>query len=69
MYLRYQGIEIKQITAKRYPVAQAAGSLYIACIMDGKKISQKKFSIESGVSDVTIRNRAILIKKTLKQIE
>jgi transcription initiation factor TFIIB len=40
--------------------------LYIACIINGEKISQKKFSEESGVSDVTIRNRTILIKKILK---
>ena len=54
------------ITAGKHPVAQAAASLYIACIVNGEKISQKKFSNESGVSDVTIRNRATLIKKTLK---
>ncbi len=58
--------EEEQITAGKHPVAQAAASLYIACIMNGEKISQKKFSEESGVSDVTIRNRAVLIKKTLK---
>jgi len=33
--------------------------------MNGEKISQKKFSVESGISDVTIRNRAGLITKTL----
>lgn len=54
-----------KITAGKHPVAQAAASLYIACILNGEKISQKKFSIESGVSDVTIRNRAALIKQTL----
>jgi transcription initiation factor TFIIB len=58
--------EKEQITAGKHPVAQAAASLYISCIMNGEKISQKKFSVESGVSDVTIRNRAALIKKTLK---
>ncbi|MBT8242313.1 MAG: transcription initiation factor TFIIIB [Nitrosopumilus sp.] len=58
--------ENEQITAGKHPVAQAAASLYIACILNGEKISQKKFSLESGVSDVTIRNRAVLIKKTLK---
>jgi len=58
--------EKEQITAGKHPVAQAAASLYISCIMNGEKISQKKFSVESGVSDVTIRNRSILIKKTLK---
>jgi len=61
--------EKEQITAGKHPVAQAAASLYISCIMNGEKISQKKFSVESGVSDVTIRNRVVLIKKTLKLIE
>ena len=61
--------EKEQITAGKHPVAQAAASLYISCIMNGEKISQKKFAIESGVSDVTIRNRAALIKKTLKLVE
>lgn len=61
--------EDKKITAGKHPVAQAAASLYIACIVNGEKISQKKFSNESGVSDVTIRNRSNLIKKTLKLME
>jgi transcription initiation factor TFIIB len=58
--------EKEQITAGKHPVAQAAASLYISSIINGEKISQKKFSVESGVSDVTIRNRVVLIKKTLK---
>ncbi len=61
--------EKEQITAGKHPVAQAAASLYISCILNGERISQKKFSVESGVSDVTIRNRAVLIKKTLKLLE
>lgn len=61
--------EKEQITAGKHPVAQAAASLYISCIINGEKISQKKFSVESGISDVTIRNRSVLIKKTLKLIE
>ena len=61
--------EKEQITAGKHPVAQAAASLYISCIINSKNISQKKFSIESGVSDVTIRNRSVLIKKTLKLFE
>jgi len=60
--------EKEEITAGKHPVAQAAASLYISCIMNGEKISQKKFSVESGVSDVTIRNRTVLIKKTLKLV-
>ena len=58
--------EKEEITAGKHPVAQAAASLYISCIMNGGKISQKKFSIESGISDVTIRNIVALINKTLK---
>jgi len=61
--------EPEGIIAGKHPVAQAAASLYIACIINGEKISQKKFSRESGVSDVTIRNRVVLIKKTLKITE
>ena len=61
--------EDKKITAGKHPVAQAAASLYIASILNGEKLSQKKFSNESGVSDVTIRNRATLIKKTLKIVD
>ena len=61
--------EPEGIIAGKHPVAQAAASLYIACITNGEKISQKKFSKESGVSDVTIRNRVALIRKTLKIIE
>jgi len=61
--------EDKGITAGKHPVAQAASSLYVACIVNGEKISQKKFSIESGISDVTIRNRATLIRKTLKLVD
>ncbi|MEJ2260109.1 MAG: transcription initiation factor TFIIIB [Nitrosopumilaceae archaeon] len=61
--------EDEKITAGKHPVAQAAASLYIASILNGEKLSQKKFSNESGVSDVTIRNRATLIKKTLKIVD
>ena len=61
--------ELKEITAGKHPVAQAAASLYIACMINNEKISQKKFSSESGISDVTIRNRVTLIKKTLKIVE
>ncbi len=61
--------EKEGITAGKHPVAQAAASLYISCMINGERISQKKFAVESGISDVTIRNRAALIKKTLKLVE
>ncbi len=58
--------EMKEITAGKHPVAQAAASLYIACVINNEKINQKEFAEISGVSDVTIRNRVALIKKHLK---
>ena len=64
-----QRCQKKQIIAGKHPVAQAAASLYISCIINGEKISQRKFSIESGISDVTIRNRVTLIKKIINLSE
>ena len=61
-----QKAEDIEITAGKNPIAQAAASLYIACIINGERISQKKFSLEAGVSDVTVRNRAALLRKALK---
>ncbi|WP_316505196.1 transcription initiation factor TFIIIB [Nitrosopumilus sp.] len=61
--------EKEQITAGKHPVAQAAASLYLSCLINGEKISQRRFAIESGISDVTIRNRVALIKKILKIME
>lgn len=54
-----------EITSGKHPVAVAASSLYLSCIINGEKLSQKKFSDIAGISDVTIRNRTALIKKTL----
>ncbi len=57
--------EQKRITAGKHPVAQAAASLYIACLINNENISQKRFAKEAGISEVTIRNRVLLIRKTL----
>ncbi len=54
------------ITTGKHPVAQAAASLYIACIANDEPINQRMFSREIGVSEVTIRNRSAQIRKTLK---
>jgi transcription initiation factor TFIIB len=55
----------KRITAGKHPVALAASSLYLSSIKNGEKFSQRKFADAAGVSDVTIRTRTALIKKTL----
>lgn len=55
----------KEITSGKHPVALAASSLYLSAVINGERLSQKKFSDEAGVSDVTIRNRVAMIKNTL----
>jgi transcription initiation factor TFIIB len=64
-----QRCEKANITAGKNPIGQATASLYLSCILNNEKISQEKFSKESGISNVTIRNRFALIKKTLNLID
>lgn len=47
------------------PVALAATVLYLACVTNSEKLTQKKISSASGVSIVTIRNRSLSLIKTL----
>ena len=58
--------EEEGITVGKHPVAQAAASLYLSCIMNGEKITQKGFAQVAGVSDVTIRNRMAQIREALQ---
>ena len=57
--------EESRIAEGKNPVAQAASSLYLACILNRVDISQRVFAEVSGVSSVTIRNRISIIRKTL----
>ncbi len=57
--------EEKEITSGKHPVALAAASLYLSGLINGERLSQKKFANAAGVSDVTIRTRVTQIKKTL----
>ncbi len=47
------------------PVALAATVLYLSCVSNSEKVTQKKIASASGVSIVTIRNRALSLDKTL----
>lgn len=62
----FKKCESERITSGKHPVAQAAAVIYLACLANNEKISQRKLSENSGVSDVTIRNRVNFIKKFLK---
>ena len=43
----------------------AAASLYIACLQNSEKITQKDIAEASGVTEVTVRNRYKALKKQL----
>ena len=47
------------------PVAMAASSLYLSCMMNNENKSQKKIAAASGVSMVTIRTRARFLTQAL----
>ncbi|HKU49562.1 MAG TPA: TFIIB-type zinc ribbon-containing protein [Nitrososphaera sp.] len=47
----------KGISAGKLPMGLAATVLYIACLLNGENMSQKKIADAAGVTEVTIRNR------------
>jgi len=57
--------EKQKITAGKDPSGMAAAAIYISCIVNGEKRSQKDISNASGVTEVTIRNRYKGLKKLL----
>ena len=50
-------------SAGKNPLAMAATALYLSCISNGEKQTQRKISKASGISVVTIRNRAASLSK------
>jgi transcription initiation factor TFIIB len=53
-------------TAGKDPMGMAAAALYIACLMNDERTTQKMISEASGVTEVTIRNRYKNLKEELK---
>ena len=53
------------ITTSKNPMAMAAAALYVSALQNQEKISQIKISKVSGISSVTIRDRAKEIKDSL----
>lgn len=49
--------ERERITAGKDPNGLAAAALYIACIQEDQKFTQKDIAFAAGVTEVTIRNR------------
>ena len=46
-------------------MGMAAAALYLACMMNGENRTQKMLAEASGVTEVTIRNRYMDLKKSL----
>jgi len=53
-------------TAGKDPMGMAAAALYIACLMNDERYTQKMISEASGVTEVTIRNRYKSLKEDLQ---
>ncbi|NHI03779.1 hypothetical protein DYY67_0849 [Candidatus Nitrosotalea sp. TS] len=53
----------KGSSAGKNPMALAAATLYLACILNGEKKTQSEIAKASGITAVTIRNRYSALKK------
>ena len=58
--------EKMKITAGKDPMGLAAAALYIACVLNREKRTQKMIADAAGVTEVTIRNRYKGLKDALK---
>ncbi len=55
----------KRFSAGKDPMGMAAAALYIACLQNNEKITQKEIADASGVTEVTVRNRYKDLKRQL----
>jgi transcription initiation factor TFIIB len=56
----------RRAAAGKDPMGLAAAALYIACLQNGEKKTQKDIAEAAGVTEVTVRNRYKTLKKQLK---
>lgn len=56
----------KGISAGKNPMALAAATLYLSCVLNGEKKTQSEIAKASGITSVTIRNRYAALKKEIK---
>ena len=55
----------KRVVQGKDPVGLAAAALYIACVQNNEKITQKDIAESAGVTEVTVRNRYKALEKHL----
>ena len=53
-------------SAGKNPMALAAATLYLSCVLNGEKKTQSEIAKASGITSVTIRNRCAALKKEIK---
>jgi transcription initiation factor TFIIB len=58
----------KRFSAGKDPMGMAAAALYIACLQNNEKITQKDIAEAAGVTEVTVRNRYKTLKKELNLV-
>ena len=56
---------LKRFSAGKDPMGLAAATLYIACLQNNEKKTQKDIAEASGVTEVTVRNRYKCLKREL----
>jgi len=56
----------KRVAFGKDPAGLAAAALYIACLQNNEKKTQKDISEAAGVTEVTVRNRYKSLKRNLK---
>ena len=56
----------KGIVAGKDPMGLAAAALYVACVLEGEKKTQKEIAEVANVTEVTVRNRYKGLKEALK---
>jgi transcription initiation factor TFIIB len=58
--------KLKRLSAGKDPMGMAAAALYIACVQNNERITQKDIAEAAGVTEVTVRNRYKVLKEQLK---
>jgi len=56
----------KKVIAGKDPMGIAAAAIYIACVIEEEKKTQKEIAEAAGVTEVTVRNRYKGLRKVLK---
>jgi transcription initiation factor TFIIB len=54
-----------RVSAGKDPMGMASAALYIACLQNNEKITQKDIAEAAGVTEVTVRNRYKALKRQL----